>query len=309
MSRRREPEMDRVTQWGYVGIGVSDVAAWEQLATEVLGLEVSGRERDGTLYLRNDDYHHRIAVHPDGPDDLLYAGWEVAGDSALAAVRQRLEAAGHPVMAGSPAEAAQRRVAALITTTDPNGVPTEIYYGPERTRGFVSPKGYSFHAGPQGFGHCFVTVDDFDATERFYRDMLGMRLSDYIIAEPAPGFGLHAGFLHCNPRHHTLAFATRRSGAPVGKRLGHIMLQVESLDAVGATYDQAVQHGIAASTIGRHTNDHMVSFYLTTPSGFQIEYGWGAREVDDATWQPETHNAASSWGHKRDRTPQPTAPR
>lgn len=49
--------------------------------------------------------------------------------------------------------------------------------------------------------------------------------------------------------------------------------------------------------LGRHTNDHMVSFYLRTPSGFAVEYGWGAREVDDRTWQVQVHTSASIWGH------------
>ena len=35
-------------------------------------------------------------------------------------------------------------------------------------------------------------------------------------------------------------------------------------------------------TLGRHPNDRMFSFYAKTPSGFQFEFGWGGREVDDA---------------------------
>ena len=27
------------------------------------------------------------------------------------------------------------------------------------------------------------------------------------------------------------------------------------------------------STLGRHSNDQMVSFYMSTPSGFEVEYG------------------------------------
>jgi len=27
-------------------------------------------------------------------------------------------------------------------------------------------------------------------------------------------------------------------------------------------------------------------FYQHTPSDIYVEYGWGGREVDDATWQP-----------------------
>ena len=30
-------------------------------------------------------------------------------------------------------------------------------------------------------------------------------------------------------------------------------------------------------TLGTHTNDRMTSFYVRTPSGFEIEYGFGGR--------------------------------
>ena len=38
-------------------------------------------------------------------------------------------------------------------------------------------------------------------------------------------------------------------------------------------------------TLGRHTNDLMTSFYVRTPSGFEIEYGTGGLVVDDDTWE------------------------
>jgi hypothetical protein len=54
-----------------------------------------------------------------------------------------------------------------------------------------------------------------------------------------------------------------------------------------------------ASTLGRHTNDHMLSFYMRSPSGFEIEYGWGGREIDDASWHVQKHHAPAIWGHRR----------
>ena len=44
----------------------------------------------------------------------------------------------------------------------------------------------------------------------------------------------------------------------------------------------------------------MTSFYSHTPSGFFVEYGWGGRVIDPATWQPhETFDGPSFWGHER----------
>jgi biphenyl-2,3-diol 1,2-dioxygenase len=43
----------------------------------------------------------------------------------------------------------------------------------------------------------------------------------------------------------------------------------------------------------------MVSFYCSTPSGIEIEYGYGAIEVPQADWRMARHDRISSWGHKR----------
>jgi 3,4-dihydroxy-9,10-secoandrosta-1,3,5(10)-triene-9,17-dione 4,5-dioxygenase len=46
-----------------------------------------------------------------------------------------------------------------------------------------------------------------------------------------------------------------------------------------------------------HANDLMLSFYVRTPGGFDIEYGTDGRLVDDATWISRETTAVSLWGH------------
>jgi hypothetical protein len=44
----------------------------------------------------------------------------------------------------------------------------------------------------------------------------------------------------------------------------------------------------------------MTSFYARTPNEFLVEYGWGGRMVDPATWKPhEMTYGPSLWGHER----------
>lgn len=117
------------TQLGYLGLSVSDVDKWEHFATQVLGLQSNGRDVDGSLFLRMDEYHHRFVVHPTGKDDLAYSGWEVATKEVLHAMAAQLTAAGVAVQPGTPAEAEARRVAGLIKFADPSGIPAEIFYG------------------------------------------------------------------------------------------------------------------------------------------------------------------------------------
>ena len=65
----------------------------------------------------------------------------------------------------------------------------------------------------------------------------------------------------------------------------HLMLEVSTLDDVGTALDIVNARELPlAMSLGRHTNDLMTSFYVRTPSGFEIEYGTGGLLVDDDTW-------------------------
>jgi biphenyl-2,3-diol 1,2-dioxygenase len=304
--------MASITQLGYLGIGVSNLKAWEDYATRVLGLQVSAQGKDGALFLRMDEYHHRFIIHPHGDDDVAYVGWEVADEHALEAIAAQVQAAGMAVSQGTADQAMARWVAELITFQDPNGIPIEIFYGPlvQYDKPFASPRAITgFVTGDQGLGHVVLAVDDLEQSLHFYRDVLGMRISDFIVREMQPGAVQRMAFFHCNPRHHSLAFLALQRP----KRLLHFMLQTQSINDVGATYDLCQDQGVPiARGLGRHTNDHMVSFYMQTPSGFEVEYGWGGRVVDDTTWQVQQHTRGSIWGHRNfvaQPAPQPVAVR
>src|SRR5215471_19186646 len=92
--------MVSVSQLGYIGIGASDVKAWQDLATHVLGMQVIPGDQKSTSYLRMDDYHHRVELRPSGSDDLEFAGWEVPDQATLHRVAQQLEDGGMKVTAG-----------------------------------------------------------------------------------------------------------------------------------------------------------------------------------------------------------------
>ena len=281
--------MASVTQLGYVGISATDVDEWERFATNTLGLQISGKESDGTLFLRMDEYQYRFAVHPTGKDDVGYVGWQVSGEQQLHEIADQIKAAGIQVVHADREEAKARRVEGLIKFDDPEGAATEIFYGPPISFDdpFNSPRPISgFVTGEQGLGHVVYFVNDLDRSVRFYRDVLGMRISDFIS---------NLAFFHCNSRHHSLALIE----AQTPKRLNHFMLQLQSLNDVGALYDKCQDEEVPiVRGLGRHTNDHMTSFYMKSPSGFDIEWGWGAREVDDATWQVQRHEKGSIWGHR-----------
>jgi 2,3-dihydroxybiphenyl 1,2-dioxygenase len=277
-----------IDQLSYLAFEVSDLEAWEAFATAVLGLGIADRTDRG-FALRMDDHAARFFVTQGPADDLAAVGWEVADEAQLDRVLATVPGARE----GTAEEAAARQVVRLVVAHDPAGTRVEVAYGPAKTTPFVSPLVRSgFVADAYGLGHLVVSAPDPRATAAFYQDLLGFALSDRIVCT-FYGYPVDITFLHTNPRHHSLAF-----GGPQPKRLHHFLLEVGSIDDVGAALDRAIGHGVRiAQMLGRHPNDKMISFYAFTPSGFQFEYGTGGRLVDDATWQPTTHDRVSEWGH------------
>lgn len=285
--------MSAVKQLGYLAFEVSDLEAWRNFGTKVLGLEVVDDHGDAGFSLRMDSYAQRFFIEPGPADDLAVVGWEVEGPKELEQISSRLTAAGHQVLQGTAEHAARRNVEALIHFSDPAGNPVEVFYGPKlAAEPFVSKvvEG-GFIADEQGFGHVVVVSKDDAAHEAFYATMFGLKLSDYIRCEYF-GHDINVTFMHANARHHSLAF-----GGGQLKRIHHFMVQAKTIDEVGKCYDRFLfSGGMLHQTLGRHPNDKMFSFYGCTPSGFHFEFGAGALEIDEG-WQSTTHGKVSEWGH------------
>lgn len=288
--------MSEIKALGYLGFSVSDTDKWRDYAENVLGVAVQEVD-NGDLVLRIDSYAWRIKLAKADHDQLDYVGWEVCDKQALEQLKQRLNDAGIAWEDGGKALADGRMVRELIIFSDPDGTRCEAFYGPlqKTNKAFVSPQGFRFITGEQGLGHIVLVTQDHAAQEAFYTQLLGFKVSDYINTEVVSGKPLTITFLRCNGRHHSLALAP----VPIPAKVAHIMFQVDSIDDVGRAMDKAEKAGCHFSfTIGRHSNDEMLSFYTMSPSGFDVEFGWGAIEVDDDTWHVKTHDVNSAWGHK-----------
>jgi 3,4-dihydroxy-9,10-secoandrosta-1,3,5(10)-triene-9,17-dione 4,5-dioxygenase len=294
--------MTGIRSLGYLRIESADVGAWREFGVRALGM-VEGRGPEaGALYLRMDDFPARLVIVPGERDRLLASGWEVPGDAGLAQVGRALEEAGVAVKAGTAAELAERRVAQLLRFDDPAGNTLEVFSGAAlESRPAVSPYGNRFVTGSLGLGHVVLPVSDGESALRFYTEVLGFRLRDSmrmapeLFGRPAGGPPLWMRFLGCNPRHHSLALAP----FPAESGIVHLMTEVASLDDVGRAMDRCARRGAPPSaTLGRHANDRMVSFYVRTPGGFDIEYGTDGMLVDEATWVSRETTAISLWGHQ-----------
>lgn len=292
----------RIRGLGYVGIGAREPAALMAFATDILGLmparSVPGEDdsashmaADGSVYLKVDAWQWRLAIHPcEGDGRLLYMGFELGSEMELETACAELEAAGIAVRQGTTAEAAARAVTAMAFTKDPAGNAIELFYAPRLDRDFVSPLGMNFLTGDMGLGHVNLIVSQLKANQDFYIRILGFRLTDYYVFD----HGLSANFYHCNPRHHTIGLAH------VGPFDGihHLMLEVADIDDVGKCMERVEAAGIPiSSTLGRHSNDNIISFYMRSPFGFDVEIGCGAVRVDEH-WTPRLCAPGDVWGHK-----------
>jgi 2,3-dihydroxybiphenyl 1,2-dioxygenase len=279
---------------GYFGVRTRSLDDWFDFGSTFLGLQLVDRSRK-SLTFRMDDRRQRIVVYEDDVNSgerAAFMGWEVADAATLDELAATLEARGVRVQRAPRATADERRVEGLIAFEDPAGNALEAFHGAETAAEPFQPgRAISgFRTGPLGMGHVVLNVASVDSLLPFYRDTLGFHLSDFTLRP------FKAYFFHVNPRHHSFAMVE------TGKNtIHHLMMELYMLDDVGQAYDLALgEDGRIATTLGRHTNDLMTSFYANTPSGFFVEYGWGGRSIDPANWTPiEMTSGPSLWGHDR----------
>jgi catechol 2,3-dioxygenase-like lactoylglutathione lyase family enzyme len=139
----------------------------------------------------------------------------------------------------------------------------------------------------------FYAVASAPEAEAFYRDAMGFRLTDRFAWGPNS-----VVFMRLTARHHSIGFFD----LPMPPGPNHLMLEVSRLEDLGKAYDRTIDLKIPiVNTLGQHLNDPTLSFYVQNPSGFNMELGWQALQVDDATWVARTYTGRGElWGHRGD---------
>ncbi|WP_067710823.1 VOC family protein [Nocardia yamanashiensis] len=281
---------------GYVRARIADVDAWRKFAFDVIGFaEGSGPNQD-SIYLRVDEHTYRLELVPGERDEVIAVGWQVADRRSLELVRETLEKAGIAVATLSVAEAVNRHVEEAISFVDPSGFTIEVFHGPLLDHSPVVGKfGNRFVTGDLGLGHVVLPVRDIEEARKFYTEVLGFASRGSFRVGP-PEHPIWIRFMGVNPRHHSLALIP--GSRPDGPGIVHIMVEVDALDDVGRALDRVNKAGYhLSSTLGRHTNDKMISFYVRTPGGWDLEFGCEGMLVG-ADYVAEEMTADSYWGHE-----------
>lgn len=130
---------------------------------------------------------------------------------------------------------------------------------------------------PVRLGHVVMGCPDIPEGERFFRDGLGMQLSDYVIGGP---------FMRFETDHHNIVLVP----APVTV-LHHTAWKVRSVDEIGYGGAQMVRRHPErhAWGLGRHAASANYFWYLRDPAGAFAEYYYS--EMDEladtpAFWDP-----------------------
>ncbi|GAB99150.1 putative extradiol dioxygenase [Gordonia namibiensis NBRC 108229] len=291
--------MGLIAALGYVRVMATDIDRWRELGFEVLGFAPGTGPEEDALHFRMDERTARITVERGNADRVTAVGWEVRDHLALAELRRVLDEAGTPYSEMDQDLCDHRRIEAGISLKDPGGTPLEIFHGPVLDHSPVLTRyGQKFITGPQGLGHVVMPTANFDESYVFYTETLGFLPRGAFRMPTPPGMPpSRIRFLGINQRHHSLAIMPALEGRDPG--LIHVMVEVDELDAVGRAYDQVMARDFpVSSTLGRHTNDKMVSFYVRVPGGWDIEYGTGGMLVDETHYTAEEITADSYWGHE-----------
>jgi 3,4-dihydroxy-9,10-secoandrosta-1,3,5(10)-triene-9,17-dione 4,5-dioxygenase len=289
-----------VTSLGYVVVPSDAMEAWRQFATGVLGMSAH-QGAGGELLLRMDERVARLVVAPpsavhreETAKGSFVVGWECPSEADWHSAAEAIEKAGVAV-AAAPETGWYTEA---FTCVDPAGVQCEFFYGGkvDPATHFVSPLGVSFVTGAQGLGHVTISTPRCRESAEFYSGVLDFQVRETKITGSERAW--RWAFLSPSAREHSIAVMdTGRDG-----ELMHILIEVADLDSVGRAMDRCLDGAAPMSvSLGRHWNDEMVSFYVRTPSGFDVEYGYGGRTVDAAEWAQRAQGgsgAVSLWGHR-----------
>jgi catechol 2,3-dioxygenase len=269
-----------ISEIGHVAVRVRDLAAAEEMATNLMGLDVTERT-DDAIWLSHGAPHHTLQYLRGDVDAVDHVGLAAPDADALAAVRERVEAAGLSVVRDGPDGPGARDGFAFV---GPEECVFEIYS--EMTQ--VEPGIGACGVRPSRFGHVNFFLRDPAAIQRMLVDLLDFRVSD-IAGE--------GQFLRCNVDHHSIGVF------PGPGLLHHYAWEVPSIAELAAVADLVDRRG--GSVLWgpmRHGIGNNISTYFQEPSGLVVEYYAEMERIYDddhhkpRDWDTDGHKWLTLWG-------------
>lgn len=286
-------------QMGYLLVESRRLDDWRRFLKQGVGLHLES-EADDHVAFRMDAHERRLVVQRGDAEDVTTIGLQLRDAPTLDVVLRRLAERSIAVEQGTPEQAAQRGVHSFVRLKGPKALDLELFVEARTADAPLNMLASGFVTGDSGMGHVAITSRLPEKALRFWQEIFDARVSD-TISQPLGGVMLDVTFLRLNERHHSVAIAATRGLRldPIRTKVQHFNVQARCLQDVSAAFERLRDLGFRmAHEIGQHPNDKELSFYVVSPSGFEVELGWDALKVDESNWVPARHNAISVWGHK-----------
>lgn len=276
--------MSRVTEIRYVGYAVEDFDAERRFYAEDWGLiEVAAEDGMAWFKTTGADEHHVVRLHKSDANHVEVIALAAQNSDDVDALHAKVAGAGCRIV-HSPRELDSPGNGYGFRFFSPDGLPFEISAGVE----LLDSRALDRWEGlPVRISHIVLHSPDHHAAAKFFTDVLGFRVSDWL--------GDFMVFLRCNSAHHRLAILP---GPPC---LNHVAYDMLGVDDMMCGASRLKQRGTELRWgPGRHTAGNNAFSYFTTPNGFAVEYTADLEEVDFETHQPTVHvpgpRVMDQWG-------------
>lgn len=276
--------MSRVTEIRYVGYGVEDFEAERRFYAEDWGLVEVAAENDLAWFkTQGHDEHHVVRLHKTNTNHVEIIALAADSRSDVDDLHDKVAAAGCKVVR-APGELDAPGGGYGFRFFSPDGLPFEISSDVEP--GTKRPLD-RWEGLPVRISHIVLHSPDHQAAMRFFVDVLGFRVSDWL--------GDFMGFLRCNSAHHRIAILP---GPPC---LNHVAYDMLGVDDMMCGASRLKQSGTELRWgPGRHKAGNNAFSYFVTPNGFAVEYTADLEEVDFETHEPTVHapgpRVMDQWG-------------
>ncbi|HLZ22029.1 MAG TPA: VOC family protein [Ktedonobacterales bacterium] len=263
--------MVHVTRLAHVGLQARSLSTQAEFYNDRWGLErvdEFGRE----MFFRADGPdHHVLTLNEGDTSGLHHVALQVPRVDDIDRAYEDLLARGIEIVTPPTADL-EPGVKRALRLRDPDGFVIELVAGVES----VNDPFKHADVKPTALNHVVLNVRDQSASEAFYGEALGFKLTDRFVG------GL--SFWACNANHHSLAFGQARDG---NSAFHHAAFEMRDWQEWINAVFYAGERGIPrAWGPGRHLFGNNLFSYYKDPEGNTVEYTAEVEQITDPDRQP-----------------------
>jgi catechol 2,3-dioxygenase-like lactoylglutathione lyase family enzyme len=243
--------MIRVRKISHASYEMPDIDKQVEYYTEILGLNMVEKGKD-TVYLTTANDHHAVVLSKGAQPKCTHLGFQIAADADLGDFEKQTQGLGIKTQRMKDAEPS---IADMVTFEDPKGTVMQVFKP-------ATPSGKKFQSKgivPHKLGHVAFHCTDVKGVTKFYCDVLGFRVSDWM--------GDFFSFLRCGPDHHTINLMETGSN-----RHFHTAFELRDWAHLQTACDYLSLNGYKLLWgPGRHGIGHNLFAYHRAPNGLIVE--------------------------------------